>query len=124
MRKSEVLSKPTRAAAAIAGIWAGVGTITFLAWGAQPGSALHRSWTGAVAGPIAGLVFILIPGYLFVAGRHIEEIPWSALRNRADRQKFLRFLSRAVAWAATAAATAVVTRYALHALGVRQFALA
>ena len=121
--RSEALSRPRRAAATIAGIWAGLGTVTFLAWAAQPGSALHQSWAGTFAGAVAGLVFVLIPTYLFVVGRDAEAIPWSALRHQTARQRILRVLSRALIWAASAAATAVLSRYALHALGVLQFPL-
>jgi len=121
--RSEALSRPRRAAAAIAGIWAGLGTVTFLAWAAQPESALHQSWAGTFAGAVAGLVFVLIPIYLFVVGRDAETIPWSALRHQTARQRFLQVLSRALIWAAIAVAAAVLSRYALHALGVLQFPL-
>ena len=120
---SEALSRPRRAAATIAGVWAGLGTVTFLAWAAQPGSSLHQSWAGTFAGAVSGLVFILIPIRLFVVGRDAEAVPWTALRHQTARQRFLRVLSRALIWAASAAATAVLSRYALHALGVLQFPL-
>ena len=120
---SEALSRPRRAAATIAGVWAGLGTVTFLAWAAQPGSSLHQSWAGTFAGAVSGLVFILIPIRLFVVGRDAEAVPWMALRHQTARQRFLRVLSRALIWAASAAATAVLSRYALHALGVLQFPL-
>ncbi len=121
--RSDALSRPTRAAAAIAGIWVGLGTTAVLAWAAQPGHALNLSWAGRFAGPIAGLVFALIPFYLFVLGRDAKALPWSALRLEKERQRFLLVLSRALIWAASAATTAVLTRYALHALGVQQFPL-
>jgi multisubunit Na+/H+ antiporter MnhB subunit len=121
--RSEALSRSTRAAATIAGIWAGLGIAAFLAWAAQPGSALHQSWAGTFAGPVAGLVFVLIPIYLFVVRRDAEAIPWLALRHQTARQRLLRVLSRALIWAASAAATAALSRYAFHALGVLQFPL-
>jgi len=87
--RSEALSRPTRAAATIAGIWAGLGTVAFLAWAAQPGSALHQSWAGMFAGPVAGMVFVLIPIYFFIVGCDAEAIPWSALRHQTNRQRLL-----------------------------------
>jgi len=75
------------------------------------------------AGPVAGMVFVLIPIYFFVVGRDAEAIPWSALRHQTNQQRLLLVLSRALIWVASAAATAVLSRYAFHALGVLQFPL-
>jgi hypothetical protein len=115
--------RPTKAAAAIAGAWAGAGTVLMLAWAAQPGSALHGSWAGALIGPTVGLA-LLIPGYFCMVGRPPEAIPWSALRERAGRQRLLHVLARVGAWSASAACAAALGRYAIHALGLPQLALA
>jgi hypothetical protein len=116
-------AEPTKFAAAVAGAWAGFGTVTTLACAAQSAWGLHRSWAGVIAGLVAGLGFVLIPGFLSIVGRGATAVPWAALRGQIGRQALLRVLSRGLVWAASAAALAFLSRCAFDAFGLKQFPL-
>jgi len=113
--------RPTNASAACAGVWSALGSLAFLAWGAQPGSSIHRGQTGAIAGLVAGTVFILLPVLLFVIGRDPGGARWSLLREQAERSRFLATIGRAFIWFASTAVVGIIFWFTLDGLGIKQF---
>jgi hypothetical protein len=91
--------QPTPRTAAVAGAWAVFGMVPFEMWitAHQPTSI----WVSNILWLVAAILFLFIPGYLLVLGRHKPFSP-SWFVDPAERTRYGVVVKRMLAWLVSA----------------------